>query len=195
MREPSGKKMLGAAVLVAASVFAACGDDGTGPSSGLRPEDVSSLYSVCSLEFDPAGTVLPSVDIRDAAFEFPGGLRNPVIGLDPDGARTVELNFVPKGQVNDREIHGTYNLRGENSVEIRFSSSGVDPRSFLLPLNVWLDFNFQDSPRRLTLDASSSYLVSRQAYVALSGEEPQNLPESISGTLRASFNSVGCGGE
>lgn len=184
--------MLGLATLAAAALLAACGDDGTGPSAGLRPEDVSSLYSVCALEFDPAGTVLPSVDIRAAAFEFPGGLRNPVIGLDPDGARTVELNFVPKGQVNDREIHGTYNLRGEDGVEIRFSGTGVDPRTLLLPLNVWLEFTFRDSPRRLALDASSSYMVSRQAYVALSGEDPQNLPESIAGTLRARFNSVGC---
>lgn len=193
MTNSSGKKMLGAAALVAVTMVAACGDDGTGPSAGLRPEDVSSLYSVCALEFDPAGTVLPRVDIRDAAFEFPGGLRNPVIGLDPDGARTVELNFVPKGQVNDREIHGNYNLRGEDVVEIRFSGSGVDPRSLLLPTNVWLQFKFQDSPRRLALDASASYMVTRQAYVALSGEDPQNLPESISGTLRARFNSGGCG--
>lgn len=183
-----------AAALVVFAGLAACDDDGTGSNSQLQPEDVSSIYRVCALTFDPNGSVLPPVDIRAAAFEIGGAAGDPIIGLDPNIQQTLELTYVPKGQVTDREVRGDYILRGTNVVDIRFNSSAIDPKTLLIPDNRRMNFVFQESPRRLTLGASSEYIVTRAAYVALSGEDPQNLPESITGVLVAEFRTDPCGG-
>lgn len=181
-----------AAALVAFVGLAACDDDGSGPSNSLRPEDVASVYRVCQLAFDPLGSVLPMVDIRTAAFELPGGGGDPVIGVDPNQQHTVELTYIPRGQVNDQELRGNYTLRGESTVELRFNTSGVNPKSLLIPENRRMDFDFQESPRRLTMGASSQYNVTRDDYVALSGEDPANIPEAITGVLVADFRTDPC---
>lgn len=181
-----------AAALLAFVGLAACDDDGAGPGEALTREDVSSVYRVCKLSFDPAGSVLPAVDIRASAFEIPGGTGDPVIGLDPNSQQTVELTYIPKGQVNDQELRGNYTLRGTSIVDIRFGSSGVDPETLLIPRDRRMDFEFQESPRRLMMATSSEYSVSRAAYVNLSGEDPQNIPESITGILSAEFRTDPC---
>jgi hypothetical protein len=181
-----------AVALVAFAGLAGCDDDGSGPGNSLRPEDVAGVYRVCQLAFDPLGTVLPPVDIRARAFELPGGNDDPVIGLDPDAQQTVELTYIPKGQVNDRELRGNYTLRSESTVELRFNTSGVNPKSLLIPENRRMDFDFQESPNRLGMGASSQYNVSRAEYVALSGEDPANIPESITGVLVADFRTDPC---
>lgn len=191
------KKMVGKGMRCTAAVFvmfafAACDDDGSGPGEQLQPEDVASVYRVCQLAFDPAGSVLPAVDIRSAAFELPGGSNDPVIGLDPDAQRTVELTYIPKGQVNDRELRGNYTIRGLTTVELRFNTTGVDPRTLLIPDDRRMDFEFQESPRRLTMGSSSQYNVTREAYVELSGEDPQNIPDAIGGVLVAEFRTDPC---
>lgn len=186
------KGLRATAALLTIAAVTACDDNGSGPGDVLRPEDISAVYRVCKLVFDPAGSVLPPVDIRTTAFELPGGIGDPIVGLDPDAQRTVELTFIPKGQVNDRELRGTYNIRSLTTVDIRFSSSGVDPTTLLIPDNRRMDFEFQESPRRLTMGASSSYNVSRAAYVQLSGEDPQNIPETITGVLSAEFRTDPC---
>ena len=186
------KGLRATAALLAIGGFAACDDDGTGSGDRLRPEDVSSVYRVCQLAFDPAGSVLPVVDIRTTAFELPGNGGDPVIGLDPDAQRTVELTYIPRGQVNDRELRGNYNLQGLTTVEIRFGTSGVDPKTLLVPPNQGLDFDFQESPRRLTLGASSAYNVTRAAYVEMSGVDPQNIPDPVTGVLVAEFRTDPC---
>jgi hypothetical protein len=183
-----------AAALLAFVGLAACDDDGSGPDETLRPEDVASVYRVCQLSFDPLGSVLPPVDIRAAAFELPGGSADPVIGLDPDPQHTVELTYIPKGQVNDRELRGNDTLRSMNTVELRFNTTGVDPKSLLIPDNRRMDFQFQESPLRLTMGASSQYNVSREDYVALSGEDAANIPEAIAGVLVADFRVGACDG-
>ena len=180
------------AAFVALVGLAACDDDGSGPANSLRPEDVVGVYRVCQLAFDPLGSVLPAVDIRATAFELPGGADDPVVGLDPDAQQTVELAYIPKGQVNDRELRGTYTLRGESTVELRFNTSGVNPRSLLIPDNRRMDFDFQASPLRLGMGASSQYNVSRDEYVALSGEDPANIPDAITGVLVADFRTDPC---
>jgi hypothetical protein len=181
-----------AAALVAFLGLAACDDDGSGPGERLQPEDVASIYRICQLAFDPLGSVLPLVDIRSTAFEIPGNSDDPVIGLDPDAARTVELTYIPKGQVNDRELRGNYTIRGLTTVEIRFNTSGTDPKSLLIPDNRRLDFEFQESPRRLTMGGSSQFNVTKEAYVAMSGEDPQNIPEAVTGVLVADFRTDPC---
>lgn len=188
-----GKGIRGTVALFAMFAFTACDDDnGSGPGEQLQPQDVASVYRVCQLTFDPAGSVLPAVDIRTAAFELPGTSNDPVIGLDPDAQRTVELTYVPKGQVNDRELRGNYNIRGLSTVELRFNTTGVDPKTLLIPDNRRMDFHFQASPRRLSLAASSQYNVTRAAYVELSGEDPQNIPEAVAGVLVAQFRTDPC---
>ena len=187
------KHVRSAAALLAVVGLAACDDDGSGPGDMLQREDVSAVYRVCSLTFDPSGTVLPAVDIRAAAFELPGGLGDPVIGLDPNSQQTVELTYIPKGQVNDQELKGTYTLRGSSVVDIRFNSTGVDPATLLIPRDRRMDFDFQGDPERLTLASSSQYNVGRAEYVQLSGEDPQNIPESIAGVLTAEFRTDPCG--
>lgn len=188
------RSLRSAAAILAAVGLGACDDDGAGPGLGLQPEDVAGVYDVCQLVFDPAGSVLPSVNIRQKAFEFPGDLQDPKIGLDPNSQQTLELTYVPRGQVNDRELRGTYTIRGESTVELRFNATGVDPESLLIPENRRLDFEYQESPLRLTMAASSQYDVTREAYVAITGEDPQNLPDAIAGVLVADFSTAGCGG-
>lgn len=185
------RSLRSAAACVAIVGLAAC-DDATGPSGDrLRPEDVSAIYAVCELTFDPTGTTLPTVNILEAAFELPPGGMQPTIGLDPN-PQTLELTYVPKGQVNDRELRGTYALRNGTRVEIRFNASGVDPKPLLIPENRGLDFEFEESPMRLLLAASSQYNVPRSDYVALSGADPAGLADQIPGVLVADFRQGGC---
>lgn len=188
------RSLRSAAAVLAAAGLGACDDDGTGPGLGLQPEDVAGIYDVCQLVFDPAGSIVPTVNIGQIAFEFGDALREPELGLDPNPQQTIELNYVPKGQVNDRELRGNYTIRGGSTVELRFNATDVDPESLLIPENRGLQFEVQESPLRLSMAASSQYSVTREAYVALSGAEPQNLPETISGVLIADFRSGGCGG-
>ena len=68
----------------------------------------------------------------------------------------------------------------------------VDPKTLLIPDNRRMDFHFQASPRRLSLAASSQYNVTRAAYVELSGEDPQNIPEAVAGVLVAQFRTDPC---
>ena len=96
-----------AAVPVAAILAVVACDDSTGPGGDrLRPEDVSAIYNVCQLAFDPTGSTLPTVDIRAAAFEMGAANGDPEIALDIN-PQLFELTYVPKGQLTDREIHGT----------------------------------------------------------------------------------------
>lgn len=183
-----------APMFVAMIGVAACSDSGTGPIDRPGREQVSSLYAICTLVFEPAGGVLPSVDIARAAFEFPGGFRNPHVGLDPDPQQTAELKFVPSGYVNDREIRGNYEIQGMETVALRFDATGVDPKSLLIPENRWLPFDFQENPRRLTMEQSPQYAVARADYLGLTGLPFENIPASITGVLRADFRSDGCGG-
>lgn len=187
--------LLRAAPVLAAFVgLAACSDSGTGPVDRLDREQVASLYAICELVFEPAGGVLPAVDIAAAAFSFPGGFRNPHVGLDPDPQQTAELKFIPKGYVNDREIRGNYEIQGLETIALRFDASAVDPKSLLIPENRWLSFQFQESPRRLKMESSPQYAVARTDYLGLTGLPFENIPASITGVLRADFRSDGCGG-
>ncbi len=183
-----------APVLAAFVGLAACSDSSTGPTDRLDREQVASLYAICTLVFEPAGGVLPSVDIAKAAFEFPGGFRNPHVGLDPDPQQTAELKFVPTGYVNDREIRGNYEIQGMERIALRFDATAVDPKSLLIPENRWLAFEFQENPRRLTMEASPQYAVARSDYLGLTGLPFDNIPASITGVLRADLRSDGCGG-
>lgn len=181
-----------ASVGLAVAFLGAC-DDSTGPGGDrLQPEDVSALYNVCQLAFDPTGSTLPTVDIMAAAFNVDGSARDPEIGLDVN-PQLVELDYVPKGQVNDREIRGTYSLGSTATVQIRFNSSGVSPAPLLIPENRDLDFAFEESPMALTLAASAQYSVARADYVALSGADPEGLAEQIPGVLSARFQVASCG--
>ncbi|HEX6925727.1 MAG TPA: hypothetical protein VF167_09855 [Longimicrobiaceae bacterium] len=196
MNQRGIKKAFRSAAVLSIFALGACDDDGTGPGLGLTPEDVAGVYEICTLTFDPAGTIVPPIDILQT-FEFPGGVRNPQLGLDPNSQQTFELTFIPKGQVTDRELRGTYRIRGATTVELRFNASGVDPKTLLIPENRQLSFEFQASPLRLWTEGSAEYTVTREAYVALSDLDPdelKNLQATISGVLIADFRSDGCGG-
>lgn len=177
---------------LAVIAFGAC-DDSTGPRGDrLQPEQVSAIYRVCSLNFTPQGTIVPPVDILAKGFAFDSSATAPRIGLDPT-PQTLELTYVPEGQVNDQELRGTYALRSMTTVEIRFNGSGVSPTPLLIPIDRGLDFQYQESPLALTLTASSPYNVSRADYAALSGEDPSGLAAQITGTLSARFQVQTCG--
>ena len=137
---------------------------GTIVASGLRLDLTGGHFA-----FDPTGTTLPTVNILTDGFEYGTASTNPTIGLDPNAQRSVELTYVPKGQVNDQEIRGSYTIRGLTTVQIRFNGSGVSPTQFLIPANRGLDFEYQETPLALNMAASSSYDVPKADYVALSG--------------------------
>lgn len=193
MTEYRVRKSLRVLSLCAAlAAFGACSDS-TGPGDRLQPEDVAAIYSVCELSFVPTGGLLPSVSLLVTSFEFGEDVsKNPTIGLDPNAQRTLELTYVPKGSINDQEIHGTYNLRGSSTVEIRFNRNQVDPNQFLIPDNRVLSFEFQESPLQLTMAASEQYNVTRDVYVTLSGVDPAGLANQIPGALKARFIQGGC---
>ena len=177
---------LGGAVIL----LGAC-DDSTGPGGErLRPEDVSAVYNVCEMRFKPNGDIIPEVDLLDIAFQTEGASA-PTIGLDPN-PQTLELTYVPQGQVNDRELRGSYTLRSLTTVEIRFNNSGVSPTPLLIPADHRLDFEYQESPLALSLASSTQYNVSRLDYAALTGRDPTGLSEQIPGVLAAKFQVGGC---
>lgn len=179
--------------VLALASLAACDDNGGGVLGGerLKPEDVSAIYAVCTLTFDPVGSTLPTVDIRANAFETGSTGTDPRIAFDRE-PQIFELTYVPEGQLTDRELRGTYTLRSLSSVELRFNSSGVSPTPLLIPENHALPFEFTESPQALTLGASLQYNVARNDYVALSGSDPAGLAQQIPGVLIARFVKDGC---
>jgi hypothetical protein len=178
-------------VLALASLVACDDDGGLLGGERLTPEDVSAIYEVCDLSFDPAGSTLPTVDIRAKAFETDGTGTDPQIAIDRE-PKIFELTYVPDGQLTDRELRGTYELRSLTIVELRFNSSGVSPTPLLIPENRPLQFEFTESPQALTLGASVQYNVARNDYVALSGSDPAGLADQIPGVLVARFQRGGC---
>lgn len=168
-------------------VLSAC-DDGTGPDR-LTPEDVAGIYAVCTLSFVPENTALPTVDVRTAAFELSQDRPQPFLALDPNTARTFELQYVPRGQFSDREVRGSYELRREQ-VNLRFNTSGVNPAELLLPELVVLDF--EPSPLRLSVGESPLHSVPRSSYARLAGIGESGLAEQIRGRLAARFQAPRC---
>ena len=178
--------------VLALATLAACDDNG-GVLGGerLKPEDVSAIYGVCELRFDPVGSTLPTVDIRAKAFETDGAGTDARIAIDRE-PQIFELTYVPDGQLTDRELRGSYALRSLTIVELRFNSSGVSPTPLLIPENRPLQFEFTESPQALTLGASLQYNVARDDYVALSGSDPAGLADLIPGVLTARFAKDAC---
>jgi len=177
---------------LAVAFLGACDDSTGSPGDKLQQEDVVAVYRVCQLAFDPSGSTLPTVNILVEAFEYGSSNTDPTIGLDPNSQKTVELTYVPKGQVNDQELRGIYNIRSLTTVEIRFNTTGVNPSQFLIPPSRPLNFEWQESPRSLTMGASAEYTVSRAEYVALSGADPAGLADQIPGVLIAQFQVGSC---
>src|SRR5690606_24933099 len=155
----------------------------------LDREQVASLHAICELVSEPAGGVLPAVDIAAAAVSFPGGGRKPHVGLGPDAEQPAEPEIIPKGYVQDRGVRGNDEIQGLETIALRFDASAVDPKSLLIPENRWLSFQFQESPRRLKMESSPQYAVARTDYLGLTGLPFENIPASITGVLRADFRS------
>jgi hypothetical protein len=184
MTASTARRWLAAPLMLA---LAAC-DDGTGPDR-LIPEDVAGIYAVCTLSFVPENAALPTVDVRTAAFELSQDRQQPFLALDPNSARTFELQYVPRGQFSDREVRGTYALRPEQ-VELRFNTTGVNPSDLLLPERVTLDF--QPSPLQVSAGESPFYSVPRSTYAQLAGIGESGLAEQIRGRLAARFQAPRC---
>jgi hypothetical protein len=170
-------------ILLCVPVLAAC-DDSTGPS-GLSGDDVAGIYQICSLAFVPEGGVLPTVDIKAKAFETTNtDVTQPRVTVDVLGS-TFELKYTPKGQFSDRELHGTYSIRG-NTVTLKFGAgSDVEPGTLLLPGTIPVDF--QESPQELSTEGTAAYSVPRTSYAQLAGASASGLAEQIPGRATARF--------
>ena len=173
-------------LLLLAPLLASCGDS-TGPDTPSM-EDVSGVYQVCALTFTPEGDALTPVNIVTAAFETANQqVTQPRLAVDPD-IGTFEVKYTPKGQFSDRELSGTYTLRGSTAT-LKFSSgSEVQPEKLLLPST--LPLTFQPDPKELSLASSSSYSVPRAEYARLKGVSETGLADRISGTVTARFSTT-----
>jgi hypothetical protein len=170
-------------ILLCVPVLAAC-DDSTGPS-GLTGDDVAGVYEVCSLAFVPDGGVLPTVDIKAKAFETANtNVLQPRVTVDVLGS-TFELKYTPKGQFSDRELDGTYSIRG-STVTLKFGpGSDVEPGTLLLPGSIPVEF--QESPLELGTEGTAVYNVPRNSYAQLAGVSASGLAEQIPGRATARF--------
>jgi hypothetical protein len=176
-------------LLLCVPALAACGDS-TGPGDNLTTQDVAGIYSLCALSFVPEGGVLPAVDIRAKAFETTNTqVLQPRVTVDVNPA-TFELKYTPIGQFSDRELDGSYTIRG-NTVTLKFGTgSDVAPGTLLLPGTIPVDF--QKSPQALSTDGTAVYNVAKADYARLAGISESGLAAQIPGRTTARFSTGSC---
>lgn len=167
---------------------AACDDDNGGPLGPL-PEDVAGLYQVCSLDFDPEGDLLTTVNIIERGIETEDPHRPPQ--LQVDASREFQLVFTPKGQFVQRTITGAYTPVATR-VQFGFTGGTVAAGAFLFPQS--LELAFQETPKSLTTAATAVYDVARADYARLAGVSESGLADRIPGRMMAVFQAGGCGG-
>ncbi|CAN5375548.1 hypothetical protein BH23GEM4_BH23GEM4_06980 [soil metagenome] len=168
--------------LLCAALLTACGDDSTGPNR-LTPEDVSGSYAVCSLSFDPAGSLAP-VDVRAQVIETGSG------SLILTNQSSTQLTYRAKGDLLVRFLDGSFSL-GRGDVTLTFSGQADRKAALLLPADGVLTLDFDALSRTLST-SSLTYSVARADYERVSGTSEPNLAANITGTLTASFTAGGC---
>jgi hypothetical protein len=178
---------MGAAGLVLLATVA-CDDDGGGPL-GPSPEAVAGIYAVCSLDFDPEGDLLTTVNIIERGFETEDQqIRAPQLQVDV--SRQFQILFTPKGQFVERSLLGTYTPIATR-VQLGFTGGTAQAASFLLPQS--LEVAFQETPKSLTTAATAIYDVARADYARLAGVSESGLADRIPGRMLAVFQAGGCG--
>jgi hypothetical protein len=178
------------AVPVIALVLAACGGSGTTAPRSVTQAEVSGVYAVCSLVFQPAG--LAAVNLVDAAMEPAPDppLPPPNLKLSAQ-VMDFELEYTPRGDVLPRRFTGTY-LLGPGSVTLQFAATETALGSALL-LTRSVPLDYQSSGQ---LDVvAPRYTVSREDYGRFAGlteEQMRNLQQRIEGTLTGQFARGSC---
>jgi hypothetical protein len=171
----------------ALAALAACGgDDGFG-ADRLTPDQVSAVYEICELRFQPEGGSPPALDIRAATME-PLAQDPPVLRVART-TREFELEFTRRGDVVRPRFSGTYTT-GASQVYLAFTQGSVDDE-LLLPSAVQLDFT--DAPRTLWIsNQHGQHAVSKADYEALAGQAYPNATSTIRGVLSGRFSAGGC---
>lgn len=179
---------IGAAGLILLLAGAGCDEKGGGPL-GPSAEDVAGIYHVCSLDFDPEGDLLTTVDIIERGFETEDTqVRDPQ--LQVDASRDFQLLFTPKGQFVERSMIGRYTPVATR-IQLGFTGGTAAAASFLFPPS--LELAFQETPKSLTTAATGVYDVARADYARMAGVSESGLADRIPGRMMAVFQSGGCG--
>jgi len=174
-------------------VLAGCGRSSTGVSDELLTSDVGGIYQICSLTFNPSGTIIPLVDIRESVMETGDAAVTPAQLVIGQLTREFELEYTRKGDVLRDRAEGLYAIRG-HTLELDLEGTPAATVRGRLALPTRLALDFQAAPRRLTIseELHSDHAVSRADYERLRGESDPNLPDTIRGSLRGEFSTAGC---
>jgi len=184
-------RMYRSATLLSLLALTACGGS-TGPRAVLlTQEQVSGVYSACSLSFQPTG--LPAVDLLAAGTE-----QNPAAPLPAPNLKLsrlvndFELEYTPRGDVLPRRFTGKYVL-GTARVTLEFAATAQTlGNALLLPTSIPMEY--QSSPEQMTA-TTPRYTVAREDYgrfTGLTDEQMRNLQPRIEGILSGRFTRGPC---
>ncbi|CAN5630821.1 hypothetical protein BH23GEM6_BH23GEM6_04060 [soil metagenome] len=184
-------RMYRSIALLSLLALTACGSSTGTRGALLTQEQVSGVYSACSLIFQPTG--LPSVDLLAIGTE-----RNPAPPLPTPNLKLsrqvsdFELEYTPRGDVLPRRFTGRYVL-GTSRVTLEFAATPQALGSaLLLPANLTMEYQASSGEM---LVSSPRYTVAREDYgrfAGLSEEQMRNLQPRIEGILTGRFTRGPC---
>lgn len=178
-------------VLVPAlALLAACDGGGGTRSDPLTPQEVTGVYEMCSLRFQPSNAALPAANLLGSVIDTtpPANRPMPSVALANNG--TYDLAYTAQQTQFLEQIRGSIGYR-ENQISLTFPSGSSSAAALLLPRTLLL--NYDATGHRFTGDAGGfAYPVARADYAAAAGISQEGLQSSINGTLQVTFDLDGC---
>jgi hypothetical protein len=176
-----------AAVLLAA----ACDGGGTEPDPRLTLAQVSGVYKVCALYFDPIQNALPEADLLSTIIDdAPPAPKQPP-SLTVSGTTTsFQLIYTRFSDSFTQQYEGNVALGSETILLTFGDETGTVRRELLLPGQLLLHFG--NNPRRLAAVGETTYSVRRADYAQAARISQEGLQDRINGTIYAQFTTGTC---
>jgi len=179
--------------LAALATAAACGGDGgTTPDPKLTLSQVSGVYNVCSLKFQPNQTALPTANLLATVVNPapPAPKQAPSLTVSSQAAG-YQLLYTRRSDNFTQDLRSPLSLGTEDIVLTVPDETTSDVRNELL-LPAQLRLRFTASPRTLTALPDFFYTVRRSDYARAAGISEEGLADRITGLLSATFSTGSC---
>jgi hypothetical protein len=177
-------------IVPAFTLLAAC-DGGRGTRSDpLTPQEVTGVYELCTLRFQPSNAALRAADLLTSVVDTtpPANRPLPSIALASNG--TYDLAYTDAQTQFLEQIRGSIGYR-EDQITLSFSSSDATAATLLMPRTLLL--NYDATEHRFTGDAAGfPYPVARADYASAAGISEEGLQNTLNGTLQVMFDLDGC---
>jgi hypothetical protein len=177
-------------ILPALALLAACDGGGGSRSNPLTPQEVSGVYNLCTLRFQPSNGALPAANLLTTVVDTtpPGGRPEATVALAANG--TYDLAYTEASTAFIQQIRGSIGYR-EDQISLTFPQSSASAAALLLPRTLLLGYNA--STRQLTGDQSGfPYPVTRADYASAAGISQEGLQPTINGNAQVVFSEGAC---